>query len=225
MHPAIIAILALLAAGFVLWLALFIESSTWGRARKPPKTGVERDGQLFPLVLALLAITALSAYGVYWGMTSLSRDIGYLLDDFVIPSIILFLGFLISFFLYQRFRMRIAGVIATPLLAVYILVNPLTLPVVIAIVLVLFGILHWLYIRYYIYGRRLFLIGCAFSIVISAPILILLGLTNVIIITILPAIFAYNAIIDVQHRARSAGLLSGELGVLVVVGALLMTLF
>jgi hypothetical protein len=137
---------------------------------------------------------------------------------YLIFIIVLVIGFAISFFLYHKLRMRIPGVIAAPLLAVYSIQNLWILPIIIVVSIIIFIILHVLYIRFFLYGRRLFLLGCIFSIVLSAIPLIMLGMTDVIILTVLPAIFAYNTVINVERRALSLGLLVGDLVVLIVIG-------
>lgn len=143
------------------------------------------------------------------------------LRRYFIFAIVLAVGFALSFVLYHKFRMRVPGVVATPLLAVYTIHTTLVLPIIVGISLIVFAILQIFYRRSFIYGRRLFLLGCIFSIVLSVPALLYANATDVVILTILPGIFAYNTVIDVEHRYFSLGLMAADLAVLIGLGLLL----
>ncbi len=134
--------------------------------------------------------------------------------------VILLLGFGLSFLLYSKYRIRAPGVIAAPLLAIYILENPAVLALVAGVAAIVYGASQIIYRRYFIYGRRLLMIMCALSVVISAPLIWNFNLDVVVFATILPALFAYNITTN-GPMLKSLGALAGEVLLLVLVGLVL----
>ncbi len=143
------------------------------------------------------------------------------LRRYLVFAIVLIVGFVVSFIAYQKLRLTIPGIVAVPLLAVYTMHSTLVLPVIAVSSIIVFALLELIYRRYFIYGRRLFLIGCIASIVLSVPALVLVNATDVVILTILPAIFAYFTISNVDRRYLSLGLMTADLAFLIGLGTVL----
>jgi hypothetical protein len=215
----IIVLSAAIGTGLLLWLALFLESHTYKRDMSP------KGGKSWLPILVLVAIVALCIYGLYQALLFRGALEDKYINVFLTFSVVLLIGFLIIVFLYHRFHIRAPGVIATPLLSVYALENYYVIPLTAFVTLVLYGIIWMIQSQYFIYGRRLFLIGCAFSVLLSCPLLIWFNLNDIIIVTILPAIFAYNIIVTVERRAISIGVLLGVVGLLYGTGILLVKIF
>jgi hypothetical protein len=133
------------------------------------------------------------------------------------PYIILFTGFIISYVLYTAYEFRVSGVIAAPLLAIYALEELWLIPILGAIAVALFTISVFLHKRL-IYGRKLFLILCACSVVIASPIIIFVQLTAVAFTSVIPAIFAYNYATTEQNHALGTCVLLVEIGLLMGLG-------
>lgn len=134
--------------------------------------------------------------------------------------IILFAGFIVSYLLYTKFGMRSPGVIAAPLLAIYALQNHVILIVVIIVGVLVYVMSLLVYKKWFIYGRRLFLILCAISVILSTPIIYLLRIEDTAFTTILPAIFAYNLTTNGNKLLSSIGVLVGEIVLLIGIGIL-----
>lgn len=135
--------------------------------------------------------------------------------------IVLIIGFILSYIIYSKYGIRAPGVIAAPLLAIYTLENQTILLIVAIVGTVIYIVSQMLYKKWFIYGRRLFLIMCMISVIITAPIISILGLSTVIFISILPAIFAYNITINGTKITTSIGVLLLEVLILIIIGSII----
>ncbi|KCZ71692.1 hypothetical protein ANME2D_02429 [Candidatus Methanoperedens nitroreducens] len=103
----------------------------------------------------------------------------------------LFAGFVIGFFLYQKYMFRGGGVIILPLLAIYFVKFPLSFPKLLFSALITYGALEVLYTRYIVYGRRLLYLALVIGMVVTLAFEDVLSSIGWYAL-VLPGLFAYN---------------------------------
>jgi|SRR3989344_3607031 len=119
--------------------------------------------------------------------------------------IILFVGFILGYLLYELFKVRAGGVVAIPLLVIYTIYNLKIFFLILLLALLLFLLLELIFKKTAIYGRRLLYISFGLSIIISSiAIWLMKEPSPVVFLTLIPGLMAYNF-----HREKnsSTGLL------------------
>lgn len=123
---------------------------------------------------------------------------------------------------YERFHLRLGGVLVVPLLALYVLLEPVALPIFLVA-----GAASWtagalLHRRTLLYGRQLFIAMLLVSLVATYATMQFVGTTVAgLLLPILPGVFAYNLHrekLPLRGLAATAGVLVACIG-----GALVMT--
>lgn len=109
---------------------------------------------------------------------------------------VLAVGFIGGFFLYSRMGSRVGGVIAIPLAAVEALSSPLLVPYLILGIGISYCIGELFFRKLLIYGRRLFYVYLAASVVVMAQLLVGYNLEPLSFSFIIPGIIAYNMHVD-----------------------------
>lgn len=107
-------------------------------------------------------------------------------------AIPLLVGFVLEFILYSKYQFRAGGVIVLPILAVYFVLYPFFVPILLGLSLLTYIILEILYGKIIIYGRRLLYlalsIGITFSLIASYILAQPIGTYGFLI----PGLLAYN---------------------------------
>ncbi len=128
-------------------------------------------------------------------------------DYFV--ALVLLAGFGYGFILYNKFKVQIGGVIATPLLVLYILDEPLSAVVFLVSTIAVYAFLEILVETTLIYGRRLYYLGAIVSIISTYLLKNYLEIPQPAFFSIIPAIIGYNLYREsesVENLSRSIGL-------------------
>ena len=136
------------------------------------------------------------------------------------PYFVGLVGFGVSSLLYWVLRIRTPGVVGAPLLAVYALVHIWIILVVAIIAVVLWGVSEVLQ-RRLIYGHRLFLILCGFSLAITFPVVRAAGIQVAFVASIIPAVFSYNYAVSERKGVLVIGIVVLEVISLLALGYIL----
>lgn len=100
---------------------------------------------------------------------------------------------LIGLWAYERWGVRLGGVLALPLIAVYGLIVPWAIEIFAFAALVAFGVGEILHRRTLMYGRRLFAIHIVASVVASFAFVQVVDVPlNGFLLPVLPGVFAFN---------------------------------
>lgn len=116
----------------------------------------------------------------------------------VIHLVVLLFGFIFGFIIYELTRYRIGGVIAIPIMVVYTMDNPLTLPIFVFSIIVCLLAVYIINENTLLYGRRLLYLNLAISIITTSLIffytdaLLNMNFTALTVGSIFPGIIAYN---------------------------------
>ncbi|MEB3760130.1 MAG: poly-gamma-glutamate biosynthesis protein PgsC/CapC [Desulfurococcales archaeon] len=124
----------------------------------------------------------------------------------ILTALILIIGFLIGFIVYSKFKVQIGGVIATPLLVLYVLNYPKSIIVFIIAVVMTYLVLEVLVETTLMYGRRLYYIGAIVSIITTYILMKYISIVQPAYFSIIPAIIGYNVYREsesVENLARS----------------------
>lgn len=124
-----------------------------------------------------------------------------------IAYLILFVGFVLGYLLYELFKVRAGGVVAIPLLVIYTMYNVKIFFLILFLAIFIFLFLELIFKKTAIYGRRLLYISFGLSIIItSIAVWLMKEPSPVVFLTLLPGLMAYNF-----HREKnsSTGLLKG----------------
>ena len=148
----------------------------------------------------------------FWSALALVITIGAgVLFDFPKETIILTIGVVTNTLFYKFFRYRAGGILAMPLLALYCLDSPKVCMVLIAIAIIVFIYIEFIFNSIVMYGRRLYLNACLVSIVLSTITFHsnLIHLTNTIptYMTVIPGILAYNLHFDGNNNGHKKTLI------------------
>lgn len=106
--------------------------------------------------------------------------------------VILLIGFVLGYIIYELFKVRAGGVIAIPLLVLYTLHNIYFFFAILLTSLAVFLILEFIFKKTAIYGRRLLYVSFILSIVVTTLVMILMGETSSAFVTIIPGLIGYN---------------------------------
>ena len=109
-----------------------------------------------------------------------------------IHYIILLVGFVLGFILYEKFGTRVGGVLAIPLAVVYCLAELKLIPVLIVATLMTSLIGYLIFRTFLIYGRRMLYIYAGTSIFFTIPLILLIGAEATVFMSIIPGLLAYN---------------------------------
>lgn len=118
--------------------------------------------------------------------------------QYIIQLMILIFGFMFGFFMYEFTRYRAGGVIAIPILAIYSLEAPITLPIFLYSIAMCILIGFIITEKTLIYGRRLLYLYLTVSILVTsvsfffAQYYLDLDLLTLSIGAIFPGLIAYN---------------------------------
>ena len=148
----------------------------------------------------------------------------------VIQLFILLFGFILGFILYELTRYRIGGIVAIPIMVIYIIENPVLLPIFfLSIGLCLAGV-QLIAERTLLYGRRLLYLNLAVSIICTSIMIFSIGsyfnidLTTLTVGTIFPGLVAFNIsreTFDVQNALKSGGMMIGNFLIVLAFGLVL----
>jgi hypothetical protein len=131
------------------------------------------------------------------------------LDPFtgdLLSALILVFGFALGFLFYSKYKVQIGGVIATPLLVLYVLCCPVSLVVFFIATVAAFATIELLVDTTLIYGRRLYYFAAIVSIIITFSLLRLFRIPEPAYFSVIPAIVGYNLYREsesVDNLARS----------------------
>lgn len=118
--------------------------------------------------------------------------------QYLLQFLILIFGFLFGFFMYEFTRYRAGGVIAIPILVLYGLEAPLTLPIFIYSICMCLLIGYIITEKTLIYGRRLLYLYLTVSILVTSFVFYFvlyyldINLLSITIGAIFPGLIAYN---------------------------------
>jgi hypothetical protein len=104
----------------------------------------------------------------------------------------LFVGFLLEFVLYTRYKFRAGGVIVIPLLATYLIKYPALVPSILFATVLTFLVLEIAYSNFIIYGRRLLYISLMFGLVVFSVISYFRHSAPFTYAFLMPGLMAYN---------------------------------
>jgi len=113
----------------------------------------------------------------------------------------LLVGFVMGYFLYQKYMFRSGGVIILPLLAIYFIKFPLSFPMLLISTIISYIVLEIIYSRYIVYGRRLLYLALVISLISVLVFEEVLAVSIGWYAFILPGLFAYNL-----HRENNSTL-------------------
>lgn len=117
-------------------------------------------------------------------------------------AVILAVGFVTGFFIYTRLGSRVGGVVAIPLAVVESLAYPLIIPFIIIGSATCFYVGESVFVRYLIYGRRLFYVFLTASVIVMAQLIISVHLPPFSLSFIIPGIISYNLHVE-RGRKKS----------------------
>lgn len=120
----------------------------------------------------------------------------------VVYYALIILGLLLGWFIYERFGSRSGGVLTVPLLVIYFILDIRMIIPFIIVIVALFLMGEILYKVFLVYGRRLLYSYAILSTLVTAPVVITLGFTHIIFLSILPGILVYN--IHVEGNLKRA---------------------
>lgn len=139
-------------------------------------------------------------------------------------ALLLFVGFLLGFFIYSKYKVQVGGIVATPILALYVLREPISIAVfAIATAAALLAI-ELAVRRTLAYGRRLYYYSAFVSIPTTFFLARILGIAQPAFFSIIPTIIAYNIhreVESVHTFARSMFIWLCELFAIIAFGAAL----
>ncbi len=148
----------------------------------------------------------------------------------VIQLAILLFGFIFGFLLYEMTRYRIGGIVAIPIMVIYIMESPVLLPIFFLAIAICLAAVQIIAERTLFYGRRLLYLNLAVSI-ISTSIMIFavsslfsMDLVSLTVGTIFPGIVAYNIsreTIDARNALKSAAMMLGNFLIVLLFGIVL----
>ena len=134
-------------------------------------------------------------------------------------AIILFIGFLIGFVVYSRFKVQIGGVIATPLRALYTIADPRSLVVFAVAAAASYATIEALVEYTLMYGRRLYYFSAMISIIATFALLRWFQIEQAAYFSVIPAIIGYN----LYRESESAERLTRSLAIWLVEFASILT--
>ncbi len=115
-----------------------------------------------------------------------------------IMLVTLLFGFIFGFYLYEMKRFKVGGVIAIPILVIYMLQDMIILPIFIVSAIACLVIARLIAEKTLLYGRRLLYCFLAISIVATSTIIAVTQhlfdplVQEMVVFTIFPGIIAYN---------------------------------
>lgn len=149
----------------------------------------------------------------------------------VIQLFILLFGFILGFILYELTRYRIGGIVAIPIMVIYVLDNPVLLPIFLLSIGICLAGVQLIAERTLLYGRRLLYLNLAVSIIctsiliFSTSLYFSIDLTTLTVGTIFPGIVAHNIsreTFDLRNAMRSGGMMLGNFLIVMLFGLVLL---
>lgn len=123
-------------------------------------------------------------------------------DNALIAPLVLIVGFAVGFIMYNEFKVQVGGVIATPLLVLYVLRSPLSLIIFAVSAGLSYAVIRVLVNFTLMYGRRLFYLAAIVSITTTYMMLGLLSVPSPAYFSIIPAIIGYNLYRETESVER-----------------------
>jgi hypothetical protein len=151
----------------------------------------------------------------------------------VIQLFILLFGFIFGFILYELTRYRIGGIVAIPIMVIYIMDNPVLLPIFFLSIGICLAGVQLIAEKTLLYGRRLLYLNLAVSIVCTSMMIfsvsafLNIDLTTLTVGTIFPGIVAFNIsreTFDLPNALKSGGMMLGNFLIVLLFGLVLVTI-
>jgi hypothetical protein len=148
----------------------------------------------------------------------------------VIQLFILLFGFIFGFILYELTRYRIGGIVAIPIMVIYIMDNPVLLPIFFLSIGICLAGVQLIAEKTLLYGRRLLYLNLAVSIVCTSLMIfsvssfLNIDLTTLTVGTIFPGIVAFNVsreTFDLPNALKSGGMMLGNFLIVLLFGLVL----
>ena len=136
-------------------------------------------------------------------------------------AMVLLIGFGLGFLVYDRFKVQIGGVIATPLLVIYVLSSPGSIIIFLIATISVFLLIEFLVEYTLMYGRRLYYLGAIVSIIVTYSLRGVFNIPQPAYFSVIPAIIGYNLYREseiVSKLRRSIIVWGAEFGAVLVAG-------
>ena len=155
----------------------------------------------------------------YRDVTVTVSDVGVVHEPVVGAGIVM-LGLLVTMFVETVWRIRLFGIIALPLLALFFVAHPLTLVFYVACVVGTYGLIQAVHHQTLLYGRVLLSLAVIVAVLLAIPVAMTLAVPGhyLLFVALLSGIGAYN----VHRLARSELFRSVRLSTTVLAGFILL---